>query len=46
MRVKVHRKDVYLDPAHADELQLRCPGCEVPMVFAAGILLGIVYMCM
>eukprot|EP00041_Stephanoeca_diplocostata_P005836 m.69387 g.69387 ORF g.69387 m.69387 type:complete len:673 (-) comp16026_c0_seq8:252-2270(-) len=40
MRVKVHRKDVYLDPALADELQLRCPGKEVPMVFAAGILLG------
>eukprot|EP00039_Didymoeca_costata_P010099 m.134992 g.134992 ORF g.134992 m.134992 type:complete len:207 (+) comp14707_c0_seq7:290-910(+) len=40
MRLKVYRKDVYLDPKLINEMQLRAPGHEVPVVFVNGALLG------
>eukprot|EP00037_Helgoeca_nana_P003397 m.39941 g.39941 ORF g.39941 m.39941 type:complete len:718 (+) comp13808_c1_seq1:62-2215(+) len=40
MRLKIRKRDVYLDTKVAAELQERCPGASVPVVFASGVLLG------
>lgn len=40
MRLKVYRKDVFLDPNLSAELSERASGLKVPVVFADGILLG------
>lgn len=41
MRLKVYRKDTFLDPNLSAELSERAPGMSVPVVFADGMLLGV-----
>ena len=41
MRLKVHRKDIYLEPGLNEELEERVPHMQVPVVFADGMLLGV-----
>lgn len=40
LRLKVERRDLYLDSKFASELTERAPELEVPVVFASGVLLG------
>ena len=40
-RVKLTRKDLYMDAALGKELEERAPGVGVPAVFASGNLLGV-----
>ena len=40
MRLKIQRRDIYLEPGLHEELEERAPGQQVPVVFADGMLLG------